>query len=520
LIFLSSQLHCLREYAHRYKAYNIGGAIDFRLFSFSAAVMVYTCCVPGCRTGYRPTKKETLEAVTSCERISVFKFPNDENLRKKWIRAIPIQHRIGKKLAEFTPTPSHRVCELHFTERDFDRESTDLSTSRKNARDNTLLKHIRLKPAAIPSVFPNCPSYLSKETKSCATEEVRIAGTSFSRREREEDKIIENERSFFEAEKVSTLSDLKEKIKLQDFIMPDGFVYVERPGGCTFLYMPNIDNHSECPKLSACICIDETLLLTAHVLGTQLKASTFKHICGEYVVSVTEVCNVMAYAKSFVDKSCSEKEGRHTNYVEFAADLVENFLLEDEEHGMENISVYPLLKFIAEQLRLCLLSHHARHYSPFSLTTSFIWRMTSPGLYSKLREILILPSNSRLRRLSQGTSVETNTVDCKYIHQRISELSDTEKIVTLCIDEVYTATRLEYVGGRFIGLTDEGKAAKTVLSFMVVSASSKYQDVVSLVPVSSFSTDLLYLEYIRVMDALDGLLDVCALSVDNHVCNR
>ena len=43
--------------------------------------MVYTCCIPNCNTGYR--------FASSSERISIFHFPRDEQLKAKWLKAIP-----------------------------------------------------------------------------------------------------------------------------------------------------------------------------------------------------------------------------------------------------------------------------------------------------------------------------------------------------------------------------------------------------------------------------------------------
>ena len=55
------------------------------------------------------------------------------------------------------------------------------------------------------------------------------------------------------------------------------------------------------------------------------------------------------------------------------------------------------------------------------------------------------------------------------------------------IDEIYTAARIEYHQGEFTGFTDDGKVAKTVLAFMIESITSKFRDVVKLIPVDGLT---------------------------------
>ena len=88
------------------------------------------------------------------------------------------------------------------------------------------------------------------------------------------------------------------------------------------------------------------------------------------------------------------------------------------------------------------------------------------------------------------------------------------------IDEVYTAQRVEYSNGAFIGLSEDGEPAKTVLAFMVQSTCDKYKDVVCLVPINKLNTTILRTWFDKVMKAIDEIFFVVALSVDNHICNR
>ena len=92
--------------------------------------MVYTCCVPGCKTGYKSNK--------TIEKISLFKFPVDESLKQLWIKAIPRKN--------WTLTYTHRVCAKHFHEEDFFADSIDKNVSRRDARDTERLKRSLLKP--------------------------------------------------------------------------------------------------------------------------------------------------------------------------------------------------------------------------------------------------------------------------------------------------------------------------------------------------------------------------------------
>ena len=138
-----------------------------------------------------------------------------------------------------------------------------------------------------------------------------------------------------------------------------------------------------------------------------------------------------------------------------------------------------------------------------------------------------MPCISQLRKLSNANNVETGQLDFEYLKQRTASLTNQEKIVTLLIDEVYTAQRIEYNNGAFIGLTEDGLPAKTVLAFMVQSVCCKFKDVVCLLPIlpvllpiNRLDTALLRKWFHKVMLGLHSLFIVATVSVDNHVCNR
>ena len=84
-------------------------ALYFMLFK----TMGRKCVVPNCRSGLQPNKKEVEDLADKDapdnfgRKISIFKFPEDEYMLQKWIKAIP---REGDHWA----TSYNGVCELHF----------------------------------------------------------------------------------------------------------------------------------------------------------------------------------------------------------------------------------------------------------------------------------------------------------------------------------------------------------------------------------------------------------------------
>ena len=105
--------------------------------------MVNKCCVPNCTCNYDSKKEACL--------VSCFTFPSKEELKKKWIRKILRENLIISKHTV--------VCVKHFEE---DIIRNDI-LPRKNGDPDIVIprKIIKLKPDAVPLIFPNLPNYLS-----------------------------------------------------------------------------------------------------------------------------------------------------------------------------------------------------------------------------------------------------------------------------------------------------------------------------------------------------------------------
>lgn len=94
------------------------------------------CCVPGCFANYDTWLKEN-------KVVSAFKFPENEDLRTKWQKAIP--------RGNWTPTRYSYVCILHFKDDDF----------RSHPRK-------KLCQSAIPSIFPSTQCRAQRKTNISA----------------------------------------------------------------------------------------------------------------------------------------------------------------------------------------------------------------------------------------------------------------------------------------------------------------------------------------------------------------
>ena len=153
------------------------------------------CAATGCKSGYYPSDEKDKD---SSMHVSFHKFPSDKDLLSKWLQAIP---------REFTPSKTASLCSKHFRENDFISESTDSHKWRK--KTGTVLTYRRLKDNAVPSIFPNLPSYLSKP------EPVQrgSSSTSSERHKRQYELMEQQTNDFMESLKIQRLSDIGDKLE-------------------------------------------------------------------------------------------------------------------------------------------------------------------------------------------------------------------------------------------------------------------------------------------------------------------
>ena len=197
------------------------------------------CCVPKCRSGYSLTKSNTNDEK---QRISVFFFLKTRNWEGNG-RAIPGDN--------WEPTSNSGVCKQHFKPDDLALERTDTNERRKKKKEPLAL--IRLKSDAIPTIFPNCPAYLSKEIPNRRSD----GATSENRLENYEQRVKEKNNILDEADKVESINDLL--LKLDRSLLPD--VVLENKTENILIFF--IISFEIKPTFSSFVCLKEDLSFTA-----------------------------------------------------------------------------------------------------------------------------------------------------------------------------------------------------------------------------------------------------------------
>ena len=345
--------------------------------------MGWKCCVPLCRSGYKATKSSP----TVPEQVSFHAFPHDSNMKNKWLRAIK---RVDKdksgNLQDYVPTPSSRVCSLHFHSNDFVRESKDTNVTRTVKRQKVELKIVKLKPSAIPRIFENYPSYLT--SASPIPDFTPSKATASARLEKEEAKLKELESEFLEKDKINGFEALCQRL-MSSIVLPTFFSFFMSSECVLFCCISDDSVDKDSVPSSRCfVRIYKDMTFDCFVKSCRLNSKIFSHLLKveAKISSETELTNVLAKCKSL---SASNDECDLNLLIEGAHALLERFITLAECDG-NYLNALAMVKFIAEQLSLCQISEYGRRYTPNLLVTAFLWHMTGRSLCSRLNDLFFL----------------------------------------------------------------------------------------------------------------------------------
>ncbi|XP_049816486.1 uncharacterized protein LOC126263437 [Schistocerca nitens] len=229
--------------------------------------MVYKCCVPRCNGNYPNGPK-----------VHVFSFPNDENLRRKWIAAI---HRDA-----FSPTKYSKVCELHFPKENVLKhtECFDETTGRKIVAP---LYTPRLRAQSVPSIFPNCPQYLTVVQNKREDPEARRIRLDNSAVSAAISESLCTYKMFEERRRFTTFSELMDCLELETF--SECWTVVKKKECVLFAF---IDTSNFVPFLSVSACITCDLEINVFKEQTALK-TVGSHIFPKKIQDIGQVNNIL-----------------------------------------------------------------------------------------------------------------------------------------------------------------------------------------------------------------------------------
>jgi hypothetical protein len=406
---------------------------------------------------------------------------------------------------DFQPTSSSRLCSKHFASHDFIETRQDSNSSRKRAKGALELRY--LKPHAVPSIFPDYPSYMSRETVLQRS----TAASSSSRYEAMTSRLEEQNEEFLTTDNINDLNDINHKYSTCD-TTPKGFFVQSH---VTFICFLLLELEGSVPMIRASVKITSDMVVSACVYGAPVPTNLLKpFLAMGKVTHLSQLINLLCFIKSY-----ESEDMNRWKWIDLACSCLQRYVAEND--GVTDVLIRSV-SFIVEQLSLLKCNVYSRRYSSSLLTFSYVIFASSASCYNTLREqnILCLPHKRTLIRISQKLDTSSDTNNKSYFRMRLSKLISFAKNVILLVDEMYVAGRVEFNGGAFPGYC-QGGSAKTILCFMISSVCGSYRDVVSIIPTIKLTTDTLHCHFTEVLRFVEDVgFSVVAVCLDNHPVNR
>lgn len=459
--------------------------------------MPFRCCAPSCSGNY---------GYGDAPKVAVFSFPEDENIRKQWVKAIP--------RADFTPSKSSKVCELHFKKEDIIRDVTTLN--KKTCESSTsFLKRPRLKVGAIPSIFPNCPKYLSK---SCS---INRKSREDKIRERDEIHLLrainESKASFIAHQESVTFENFDKLLAIMgEFPHQQDWFKVSDESKLTFFKVTNNPG----PTTSYAVVINSSLIMKTYLYGHEISVDNnqFKTPCN--INNFEKIDNCLNFIDSVSNSSDNNYDKNFTQVINHLTNVLDKLECDDPDKRAA-------LNFLSEQLRLHITPKERYRYSTNTLIWSSIMHTISSHAYKYLRHYssLILPHPSTIKcicnKFLSDPTDEDRQLFLVYASNIFKFLEEHEKNVILLMDEIHIQPYLDFKGGNIVGNAFNNSClATSAYTFMISSVTSKFKEVIHIYPTSTIKSDILFDCIRTVVIKLEeiGYKVFCILS-DNNALN-
>lgn len=378
------------------------------------------------------------------------------------------------------------------------------------------LKLRRLKPSAIPSVFPNCPAYLSRQETSAreSPEEKRARLDAEALQE-----AIQLSAQSHEAEEkknaIATFEDLLKAVG--GLSLTDFWSMVVTQTRVLFLNFRN----QEAPVVHCAVTVSSDLSLAVYVGEMRLESlgsSVLPLTISDFRVLQKVLCDVEEVTK---DSAKNELQ------LEILLKRVVALLEELSSSALPHEWQVEVVKFVTQQLQV-LLNKASIYPADFMVFCSLVYTI-SPHAYRFIRSTakLKLPHPQTIRRICASYNASPSREQEEdaflfYARRLASTLKDHERFVTLMMDEIHLQASFQYKGGCVTGAaTNSENAAKTAYVFMLQSLLSSNKDVVHILPVAQIGAKQLHDFLDLLIRKLEDIgIRVVAVVSDNNSINR
>ena len=464
------------------------------------------CSVIGCRGNYEPRKGESADA----NKVSVFRFPKDGEKKSEWLRRIP-QELLARDI-----TDDMVVCENHFEPRFIIR---DYVYSQPDGSSFTCPRETpALDPEAVPTFFPNTPTYLSSPLppKRKAPEDRRAEAAA------RDEKAFKD---WMDSDVINGFDDFVDKVSHKSSSLPSEWVMVNKFNVVLFVLFVNITS-SVVPTVVASFKIFDDMSVDWYDAKSKRNRGDLAWLLGDEgkLSRWSDLPNLCSY----VNNSCNNKPVPD-DIVSRLQQLFDSLI--DSLKSSADTEKLNCVRFIKEQLTLLYAAQ--KRYTPRYLLLAFRLFCLSRSAYKMLRDsCLMLPHISYLRQLSNcftqtATTLTGENAQSVYLKQKCSVLADHEHLCVLMMDEIYVSPKIAYKSGSLQGFaTNMGQSsntdeASTVQAFMLASIFSKNKDVAALQPVKNLDTSFLHDIVMKALKMVESAgYKVVALISDNNRINR
>ncbi|XP_077549860.1 uncharacterized protein LOC144162976 [Haemaphysalis longicornis] len=458
------------------------------------------CCVPMCRGNYDGGPK-----------VRLFSFPKDPKRRDDWKRAV---RRDDVDVAQLKDP---KVCERHFKPQYL--RTTSTYTDVDGRTIEAPMKLTRLTADALPTIFPDCPAYVSdmRKTREAPGEKRRRTENELLQHAIQQSKVTYEAES--QENKVQSLLDITssmERTRNKVFWSP---TVCE-----SCVIFAHVEITSQAPEIVVSVVVTSDLSVSVFLRNVQLFSS--EELC---IPSKIFDFRVLIDLLDSVETYSSERPIQKQDKVQGTLNLVVSLLDDITNEDLEESERADALLFLKEQCHLVTRKANAVRYSSDLLVFSSILHTISPHAYKFFRHSgkLVLPHPETVKRVCAACDVSPSKEQSeegflRFIKRRAGILKQHERNVSLMLDEIHLQQFFEFKGGCLTGsAAHSAEPAKTAHVFMVQSLLSTYKDVVHILPVTRISANELHDVLKRVIMSLESAgLHVVAVITDNNAINR